>query len=567
MGMVKTRALRQQEPTPGVEACVSIGEPEFDAVVESLTRLSEVRHRHPTLELLMNNVPFGVLLLDAELKLLSSNKACKDFLDPSAGTSLGTPLKVLLPNADDCGITRLLLRALDRGRAVRAKNFRYDGFGKGTTYWNGSAIPVRLLSADGPYDAVAMVVLEVTDEILAREQLANFAILAEQRATEIEIERARLKAVIEAVPVPMVVCNAEGRITAINSAMSKLYAPSECGDQVYVGRSVDRMLPGVMYNDDGTQMATDRCPVRRSLDGEECRNVVVHCQPSVPDQRRIFTLSSAPLMDGTGRITGAVAAMSDITQQRLVFEQLEESYQREHAIATKLQESFLACDLPDMKGFEYEKVYRPARNASMVGGDFLDVFKVGNHKYAIVMADVAGKGLKSAVYTAMTKYMLRAYALEQCCPKLTLARLNDALAACTPFEVFVTLAYGILDTQERTFTYGNAGHEEPLLLRAGNQTVTKLKVTGSALTLIPGAAYASHCVQLFPGDVILLYTDGITDAGSGTDRLGQERLMELLQSYDNATAAEFVERVINAAGEFAGGVLADDAALLAIRAL
>lgn len=567
MGNGSARAFQQQELTPGVKKCVGLEVTELDAVVDSLTRLSEVRHQHPTLELLMNNVPFGVLLLDTELKLLRSNKACKDFLGPGAESSLGTPLQVLLPKADACGITTLLRRALDRGRPVRAKNLRYDGFGKGSTYWNGSAIPVRLLSQEGPYDAVAMVVLEVTDGILAREQLANYAVLAEQRATEIEIEKARLNAVIETVPIPLMVCNARAEVTAFNSALARLHQSCGFGDRLEVGSKVGQVFPKVPFDDEGAELTTECYPMLRSLAGEECRNVVVHCWPSEPASHRILSISSSPMKDIDGQITGAVSAVSDITAQRLVFEQLEESYQREHAIATKLQETFLACELPEIKGFEYGHAYRPAKNASMVGGDFLDVFPVGKHKYAIVMADVAGKGLKSAVYTAMTKYMLRAYALDQCCPKLTLARLNDALSACTPFEVFVTLAYGILDTEERSFTYGNAGHEEPLLLRAGDRTVTKLQVTGCALTLLPGSSYASHTVQLFPGDVILLYTDGITDAGSGIERLGQERLAKILKSYGDATPLQFVERVVDEAREFAGGVLADDAAVLAIRAL
>ena len=567
MDIARTREFDQREPTLGSQEGVSLEVTELDAVVESLTRLSEVRQQHPTLEMLMNNVPFGVLLLDVELKLIGANKACKDFLDPAAEPSPGTPLHVLLPKADECGIMTLLRRALDRGRAVRVRNFRYDGFGKGATYWNGSAIPVRLLSQDGPHDAVAMVVLEVTDEMLAREQLANYAVLAEQRAAEVEIERAQLNAVIEAVPVPMLVCDAKAGITALNSAMSRLFASSEFGYQVDIGRKVSAMFPVVLFNDDGTEMAPGRCPVVRSLAGEECRNVVVHCRPSAPMHRRTFSISSAPLKDGTGRITGAVAAMSDITAQRLVFEQLEESYQREHAIATKLQETFLASDLPDIEGFEYEHAYRTAKDASMVGGDFLDIFRVGEGEYAIVMADVAGKGLKSAVYTAMTKYILRAYALEQSCPTLALARLNDALAACTPSEVFVTLAYGILDTKKRSFTYGNAGHEEPLLLRADSGIVSKLEVTGCALTLLPGSTYEAHCVQLSHGDVILLYTDGITDAGNGLDRMGQERLAALFQSHGTGALGELVGRVIEEARELAGGVLADDSALLAIRAL
>ena len=89
----------------------------------------------------------------------------------------------------------------------------------------------------------------------------------------------------------------------------------------------------------------------------------------------------------------------------------------------------------------------------LVGGDFYDIFQLHEGRYGVVMADVSGKGLKAAVYTAMTKYMLRAYALRESDPKSVLARLNDALTSCTPPEVFVTLVYAIIDEQARTLVY------------------------------------------------------------------------------------------------------------------
>ena len=515
----------------------------------------------------MNNVPFGVLLLDSELRLIGANRAYNNSFDSTAEFKPGTPLSSLLPKADASGITSLLRRALTRGRAIRVRNFRYDGFSKGVTYWNGSAIPVRLLATEGPHDAVAMVVLEVTDEILAREQLANYAVLAENRAAEIEIERARLRSVIEAVPVPLMVCDADARLVAYNSAAVKLYESAGMRDRLEQGNDIGRLFPTVLFNDDGSQAETAQCPMIRSLAGEECRNVVIHCWPLSPLARRSFTISSAPLKDVTGRITGAVAAVSDITSQRRTQELIEESYQREHAIATKLQETFLACDLPEIHGFEYDQAYRPARDAAMVGGDFYDVFRVDERSYAIVMADVAGKGLGSAVYTAMTKFILRAYALEDGTPRLALARLNDALSACMPPELFVTLFYGIIDVESRTLTYSNAGHENPLLLRADSKTAHLLEVSGPALALMKGSAYRTHTVDLAPGDLLVLYTDGITDAGWGTNRLGQDRLMELLLVHGHGPLSNLIGEVVTAAQGFAGGVLADDAALLAIRAL
>ncbi len=567
MGNEESRAHQRMDSAQEVQERVSLEVRELDAVVESLTRLSEVRQQHPTLELLMNNVPFGVLLLDSELRFIGANKAYNDSFDANVEFRPGTPLNVILPQADEAGVTSLLRRALNRGRAIRVRNFRYEGFSKGITYWNGSAIPVRLTSRIGPHDAVAMVVLEVTDEILAREQLANFAVLAENRAAEVEIERARLKSVIEAVPVPLVVCDADARLVAFNSAAVRLFESSEMTGRIDYGDDIHGMFPTLLFNDDGLQIDNGQCPIARSLAGEECRNVVVHCWPSSPVARRSFSVSSAPLKDVCGRIDGAVAAISDITAQRRTQELIEEGYQREHAIATKLQQTFLASELPEIEGFEFEQAYRPAKDAAMVGGDFYDIFRLDEAKYAIVMADVAGKGLGSAVYTAMTKFILRAYALEDGTPQLALARLNEALSACTPSELFVTLFYGVIDTEAKSLTYANAGHENPLLLRAASGTSHLLEVSGPALALMKGSTYQTHTLGFDPGDVLVLYTDGITDAGWGLNRLGQDRLMELVRIHGTGSLPDLIAAVVSAAQGFAGGVLADDAALLAVRAL
>jgi len=410
--------------------------------------------------------------------------------------------------------------------------------------------------------------LGVADEVSAREQLADFAVPAERRTAETELEKAGLNAVIEAVPVPLLIYGADGALTASNSAARRLCALSGLLQWLESGAKAGAVPLSIRLRDARNRpIPTHRFPVVRSLAGEVCKNSVVHVHSLVSGLESSLRIDSAPLIDTNGNITGAVAAIFDITDLVRAQKQVEENYEREHAIAVKLQESFLASDLPPIEGFEYEQAYHPARDASMVGGDFCDVFRVSSAEYAIVMADVAGKGLKSAVYTAMTKYILRAYALEQSDPCTVLARLNDALVACTPHEVFVTLVYGILDTGRRTFTYSNAGHEHPLLRRAFEADIHMLEVTGRALALMEGSTYTGQSVELACGDVLVLYTDGITDAGSGAQRFGQDRLMRVIALHGDAPLAVLVSAIVREAQQFAGGVLADDAALLAIRAL
>jgi|GEM_PF-1036956 len=529
--------------------------------------IAELIRQQSSLERLMDSVPFGVILLDTQLRLLRTNKAYRNYFDPSTTFNYGTPIDNILPQATESGIMNILRDAIETGQAMQVTNFRYEGFQKGPTYWSGTATPMRLQFRRGPIDALAMVALDITDEISAREQHVKLAALAERRAAEIEAERSHLNAIIQAIPVPLIVCDAEGAITAYNLAAKKMADDLGLNDW-YTSNQGDAKQQAVqVFKENGELLERDEYPHIRSLKGEVCRNVIVKVRNSSQPYINTLSINSAPVRDGQNRISGAVAAISDITQQRRINEQIEENYQREHTIATKLQESFLAHDLPEMEGFEVGQAYRPAKDAAMVGGDFYDVFRVGDNKYAVVMADVAGKGLKSAVYTAMTKYILRAYALEEHSPELVLPRLNDALYACTPMEVFVTLIYGILDTQNRTFTYGNAGHEQPIFYNNVTKSADILNVTGRALALVKGSAYASHTLDIGSGDIITFYTDGITDAGWGTNRLGQDRLVQMLESTPDTYIDEIVDSIIGVAQEFAGGMLADDAALLVIRAL
>ena len=535
--------------------------------MESLTRLSEAAQRHPGIELLINDMPFGVLLLDSELRLIAANKAYSVYFDRKTEFSVGSPLHSCLPQADESGVAAILRRALTTGRSIPVRNFRYDGFGARVTYWNGSAIPIRLKQDSGPHDAVAMVVLEVTEEIIAREQLASLAVIAEHRAAELEAQRAQLNAVIEAAPVALVVCDTQARIVAFNSTAREHYESLGILDRLGSDTPISTPWRIAIHCDDGRELAAEQLPIMRSLGGERCYDEVLHYHPDPPLARKIACVNSAPIKNASGLVTGAVAAISDITQERRIQEQIEESYQREHAIATKLQESFAARDLPEIQGFTYAQAYHPAKDYAIVGGDFYDIFRTADGKYAVVMADVAGKGLNSVVYTAMSKFILRAYAFEDSDPACSLSRLNDALYSCTPPELFVTLVYGILDCHTRTFTYANAGHEHPLLRRQATGEARPLDVTGPAIALDKSFVYQTREETLEPGDMLVFYTDGITDAGTGQDRLGQKRLCELLAMCGDGCPGEFVESALNLAQDYADGPLADDAAILAIKAL
>ncbi len=251
-----------------------------------------------------------------------------------------------------------------------------------------------------------------------------------------------------------------------------------------------------------------------------------------------------------------------------LYAEMRAMYAHQKQIAGTLQQSLLP-DVPDRVGtIELGHKYQAALTEALIGGDFFDVFDLGDGKRGLVMADVSGKGLKAAVQTAMLKYTLRGFALENPdAPGQVIARVNDVL--CSPMsshEGFVTLFYGVLDTQTGTLVYASAGHEPPLQRLAATGKVQELaSCDGLALGALPGVEYAECTAGLAPGDLLLLYTDGLTEArAEGGSFLGTEGLSRLVPPED-VSAREAVETIYTQVSEFAADVRRDDVAMLLLR--
>jgi PAS domain S-box-containing protein len=230
-------------------------------------------------------------------------------------------------------------------------------------------------------------------------------------------------------------------------------------------------------------------------------------------------------------------------------------------VATTLQRSLLPPDLPDVPGWRFSSLYMPAGGETDVGGDFYDVFSTGAGWMA-VMGDVVGRGAAAASLTAMARYTLRTAGSLVGTPTMGLARLNDNLrergemALCT--AAIVLLRDG---TKEASLV--SAGHPLPYLIRHGE--VTPVGRTGPLLGAFEHGHWLPASLTVEPGDVLVLYTDGVLDAKGDHDRFGEKRLEQALAG---ATSAEdAVERIRNALRDFAGGEQADDTAVLALERL
>ncbi|MFI5916364.1 PP2C family protein-serine/threonine phosphatase [Dactylosporangium sp. NPDC051541] len=238
--------------------------------------------------------------------------------------------------------------------------------------------------------------------------------------------------------------------------------------------------------------------------------------------------------------------------------------ERSH-VASVLQDSLRPPELPKLRGVELAARYRPAAGDAEIGGDFYDVWG-GDDDWAFTLGDVSGKGVEAAVVTGQARHTVRGASAVDRSPAAVLGALNTMLAGTTSGR-YVTALYGRVTPTPGGLRVelASAGHPPPLLLRPDG-TVTPIPVRGLAAGLVEGVTYEPATVDLAPGDTLVLYTDGVTEAGGRSVREGTRRLTALVQHYAEAGVEPLVEAVEIAVVEGTGAAQRDDLAVLALRA-
>lgn len=231
--------------------------------------------------------------------------------------------------------------------------------------------------------------------------------------------------------------------------------------------------------------------------------------------------------------------------------------------ALDIQRGLLPKEIPQLPQFAIAGAWEPAR---VVGGDYYDVIQLSKEKLALCIADVAGKGISAALLMANVQAAVRAFAAEDVSPSRVCTQINSVLCTNTAPEKFVTLFYGILDAKARTLQYTNAGHPRPLLIRQNGETV-HLENGGALLGVFPNWRYEDSIVQLERGDILLLFTDGITEAAApGGEEFGEERLIAATKTARQRPMQGLQLDVLGNVREFCNSEMNDDATLLLIAA-
>jgi sigma-B regulation protein RsbU (phosphoserine phosphatase) len=243
-----------------------------------------------------------------------------------------------------------------------------------------------------------------------------------------------------------------------------------------------------------------------------------------------------------------------------------EAMERELELARQIQTSLLPTEEPpqaERRGFSLHGENKPAR---FMAGDFFDFWFVDDDVLALVIADVVGKGVPAAMFMAVSRTTIRNFSTAERSPAETLALANRAIAAENREQMFVTVFYGHYHTRSGELVFANGGHNPPFLVRNAGPIENLGSSTGPIVGVWEDAEYEDSRATLDPGDLLVLYTDGVTEARNEADTLlGDEGFCKILQQYREQPVDELCQSIVRDVDVYRRGEGQDDVTLLALR--
>jgi sigma-B regulation protein RsbU (phosphoserine phosphatase) len=261
------------------------------------------------------------------------------------------------------------------------------------------------------------------------------------------------------------------------------------------------------------------------------------------------------------------ARVRSLLKAKAYSDAVKEKIASELRIAREIQLGILPSDIAASTagtGVEIVAYLEPARE---VGGDLYEVIRTEDGRLVVFIGDVSGKGIPAALFMAVTMTLVRTMGHQYREPDEIVSRVSEALARQNPRDMFVTLFCAVLDPATGLVSCANAGHPSPVLMRPGSSPTFPVEPTAGLAGIMPGMEVGTRLIELRPGDTLVLYTDGVTEAHNAGDELFEEdRLLAHLAAQPGHTAAETVSGLVEAIGRFAGErEPADDLAIIAIR--
>jgi sigma-B regulation protein RsbU (phosphoserine phosphatase) len=286
----------------------------------------------------------------------------------------------------------------------------------------------------------------------------------------------------------------------------------------------------------------------------------------VVDKARGFEAGGNDYLTKPFEVLEVKARVRSLLKAKAYSDAVKEKMANELRIAREIQLGILPADVSGCTrgtGLDVHAILEPAQ---AVGGDLYEVLRAGEDRVVVVVGDVSGKGVPAALFMAVTTTLLRVSRdLER--PEEILLRVNDALAAQNPRDMFVTLSCAVFQPRALKVTCASAGHPSPVLLRPGNAPSLPFPPSGLVAGIVPGTEISSQSLDLQAGDTLVFYTDGVTEAfDAAGHQLGERRLLEHLATMAGHSAAETVASTLGLVRRHAGDhPQSDDITIVAVR--
>lgn len=323
---------------------------------------------------------------------------------------------------------------------------------------------------------------------------------------------------------------------------------------------LDIVMPGI----DGYEVCRR---LRASEQTRELPIMFLSALEDVKDKARGFELGANDYLTKPFEILEVQARVRSLLKAKAYADAVREAMERDLSIARDIQMGILPSDLSSCTkgtGLDIHAVMEPARQ---VGGDLYEVLRVGDDRVVVVIGDVSGKGIPAAMFMAITVTLARTMARQYERPEDILSRLNSELAVQNPQGMFVTIACLVFDLRSGKVTCANAGHNSLVLIKPQQPPQFVFSATGTIAGVFPAFEITSESMTLAPDDMLVLYTDGVTEAFNPQREIfGDERLLKCLGGKPKQNAAQTVTGLLDAVRSYsAGSPQSDDITLIAVR--
>jgi serine phosphatase RsbU (regulator of sigma subunit)/anti-sigma regulatory factor (Ser/Thr protein kinase) len=421
-----------------------------------------------------------------------------------------------------------------------------------------ATIDARIVAIDGVLFGALFLLSGGIAGLLSRELRTHFRQEQEEHRLA-TVVRLRLLAVLDAVDEAIIFRDRNGIVRVVNRRARDLFG---LDSDEWLGTAGVELLRNVARQTEDPEGFMETFQELRDDPELELRLRVEQIIP----ERRQMRLYSAPTFDDTGILAGRIDVYTDVTESVQRAAEIERLYEDARKSAESYQRSLLPVTPPALPRCNVVAHYIAAAGRRAVCGDFYDFVQWPDGRMGFVLGDVCGIGPVAAADAALARYTLRALIGDESDPAELLGRLNSRIAAHATAERFVRMLLGVLDPERAVLEFVNAGHVPPIVYRADNGEIVRLEEGGLALGIENDTQYKVERIELDPGDMIMLYTDGVTEAPRDARPFGQGRLGDLVQEYGVGTPGELVQAIRRSVEAWVGdGELRDDLALLALQ--